>query len=792
MRKLVKITGFALAILILTIVKSHAQVLSDVQDNFNRYNLNAPQEKIYAHTDKNAYTAGEFLWLKLYYVDGINNHAAGLSKVAYVEILDKNQNPVIQAKIALDNGSGSGSIYIPVNLSSGNYVLRAYTNWMKNFNPDYYFYKQLTIINPLKSPDLQAKNLTPDYDVQFFPEGGNLVNGISSIVGFKGTDQWGRGIYFKGAILDNNNDTVARFEPYKFGIGRFTFKPDNHISYRAVIKIGSKLIEKKLPQIYDTGYVMSLTDNGSGQLLVTVNTDLPATDVYLFVHTRGEIKKVGSAVVNNGTAQFTIDKTIPGDGVTHITVFNSDKQPVCERLYFKRPTAKLLVDASTDQQQYSTRKKVSISIGTKDQDSNAVVANLSLSVYRLDSLQHTSQDDIRSYLWLSADLKGIIESPGYYFNNVNAEADLAIDNLMLTQGWRKFNWGDVLKTKAPVFSFLPEYNGPIITAKLTNQLTNKPEKNIIAYLAIPGKKVQMYTAVSDSLGQLIFNMADFFGPGEIVLQNNTLKDTIYHMDVLNPFSEQYAQFPISPFTITAGLQPAMENINFTTQVQNIYSGNKLRQFYDTGMDSSAFYGIPYKKYLLDNYTRFLTMEEVLREYVTEVNILHSKDGFHIKVLNENGFLGEGDPMVIIDGVPFFNANKLFAVDPLKIRKLEDVPFTYHWGPSVEDGIFSFTSYKGDLAGAEIDPHAVVLDYDGLEMQRVFYSPVYDTGPAYSSRMPDFRNVLYWAPFVITSTQAKNGISFYTSDQTGKYIGVIQGITADGIAGSQYFSFGVSK
>ena len=211
-----------------------------------------------------------------------------------------------------------------------------------------------------------------------------------------------------------------------------------------------------------------------------------------------------------------------------------------------------------------------------------------------------------------------------------------------------------------------------------------------------------------------------------------------------------------------------------------------------GIDSSAFYGIPYKTYLLDNYTRFLTMEEVMREYVSEVNITHSHDRFHIKVLSGNRYLNEGDPMVLIDGVPFFNSNKLFETDPLKIRKLEDIPFAYYWGPSVEEGIFSFTSYKGDLAGAEIDPHAVVLDYDGLELQRQFYSPLYDSEKAYKSHIPDFRNVLYWVPYITTNTQVKSSLSFYTSDQTGEYIGVLQGITANGEAGSQYFIFNVNK
>jgi hypothetical protein len=301
----------------------------------------------------------------------------------------------------------------------------------------------------------------------------------------------------------------------------------------------------------------------------------------------------------------------------------------------------------------------------------------------------------------------------------------------------------------------------------------------------------MYTARSDSSGRLIFNMKNFFGPGEIVAETNTEIDTNYRIDILNPFSEQFANLPLPHLSVTAEMQTEMQNHNLFTQVQNIYNGNKLKQFYDPQVDSSAYYGKPYKSYILDNYVRFTTVEEIMREYISEVNITNTKGKFYIKVLNEIGMY-EADPIVLIDGVPFFNTNKVFAADPLKMYKLDVIPFTFYWGPSVAGGLFSFTTYKGDLGGNEIDPHAVVLDYEGLEMQRQFYSPEYDTESAYKSHIPDFRNVLYWAPYINTTTTGKNNISFYTSDQTGHYIGVIQGLTANGTAGSQSFTFDVVK
>ena len=227
------------------------------------------------------------------------------------------------------------------------------------------------------------------------------------------------------------------------------------------------------------------------------------------------------------------------------------------------------------------------------------------------------------------------------------------------------------------------------------------------------------------------------------------------------------------------------------QVQNLYKPELLRQYNTNGIDSSAFYNKLYRTYLLDNYTRFTTMEEVLREYIQEVNVVKPKQHFHIKVIGgKSGYFLEGDPLVLLDGVPIFNMDKVFTIDPLKIKRLDVVNQEYFWGPTASSGILSYNSYKNDRGGFEIDPRAVILDYEGMQLQREFYSPVYQTPEQQKSRLPDFRNLLYWSPDVNTGTDGKAQAVFYTSDKAGKYIGVVQGIGANGQVGSHYFIFDV--
>jgi hypothetical protein len=794
--KKIKATAKTIALLIGGLLQFYtncsAQVLDQIKNSFNQYEQASVQEKVFVHTDKSTYLPGEILWFKIYDVDASFHKPLDLSKVVYIDVLDHDQNAVLQAKIAMKNGAGSGSLYIPVSLSNGNYKLRAYTNWMKNFSPDYYFEKNILIVNPLKTPDAITRQIQKDYDVQFFPEGGNLINGITSRVAFKVTAASGLALEaYEGFIVNGHNDTITRFKPLKFGMGSFMFSPGVNTTYKAIIKLRSGgQITKELPPVNSRGYAMQVKDNGGSQLEVTVSSVGAANDeVYLFAHTRQIVKIAQSSDLRSGTANFTIDKAKLGDGVSHITIFNKEKQPVCERLYFKRPTQQLLIGVSADQPQYATRKKVDINISAKNAGGAPVSANLSLSVYRIDSLQHIDAENIENYLWLKSDLRGNIESPDYYFKNINAETNEALDDLMLSQGWRRFQWNNILNKVSAVLNFLPEYNDHLITAKVVNTVTGRPADDIVVYLSVPGKRVQLYVSKSDSLGRLVFNTKQLFGPGEVIAQTDSERDSIYRIDVLSPFSERYAQHTVPRINPTSGMQKALEEHSLAMQVQNIYAGNKIKQFYDAGVDSSGFFGKPYKTYLLDNYTRFTTMEEVLREYIREVNVVRSHKRYHIKVLNDKGFL-EGDPMVMLDDVPVFNMDKVMAIDPLKVRKLEVIRERYYYGPSEQEGILSYTTYKGDLGGVEIDPHAVVLDYEGLQLQRAFYSPVYDTGEAMKSRIPDFRNLLFWQPNVLINASGKSQLSFYSSDQSGKYIGLIQGITANGHAGSQYFSFEV--
>ncbi|MDO8992811.1 MAG: hypothetical protein Q7U83_07095, partial [Daejeonella sp.] len=421
-KKLFRTLGMLLLVACFSDAFSQSFNQDSIAKQFFQYSEQNLQEKIYVHTDRELYLAGEILWFKLYNVNTVSNKSLDFSKVAYVEIMDKNLKPVLQAKISIDKGSGSGSLYLPVSLSSGNYQFRAYTSWMKNFSPDFYFEKNITLVNALTKPEKQlAEKEDRKFDVQFFPEGGNMVESLPAKLAFRAIDSQGKGIDFRGTLVDENNNSVLSFKPLKFGIGSFSFTPENGKTYRALIEIpGSKTIVKELPSA-KTGYVLQLENEGAERIKVKVHANEGASNqqLVLFVHTRQDKKLNESITLNGGRSEFLIEKNKLSEGISHFTLFNTSGKALAERLYFIRPYSQLNLGIKADKSAYSTRNKVSLELISKDEKGFDIDADASVSVFA-SSAGGSEDADIFNYLWLKSDLKGNIESPGYYLKNKDA------------------------------------------------------------------------------------------------------------------------------------------------------------------------------------------------------------------------------------------------------------------------------------------------------------------------------------------------------------------------------------
>ncbi|MDP4251963.1 MAG: hypothetical protein Q8918_17825, partial [Bacteroidota bacterium] len=483
-----------------------------IRNVFSNYRSSYVHEKIYVHTDKNFYLPGEILWFRVYDVDASFHRPLSISKLVYVELLDKTNKPVLQEKISLKPGEANGSFVIPAGILSGDYRFRAYTRWMRNFSADYFFEKAIRILNPEK-PVTDSMAAVPDrYDIQFFPEGGNLVEHLESKLGFRVTDVNGRGRSFEGILTDDRGDTLLKFHPLHLGLGHFSFTPSGGRRYKAILRFpDGRQLSRELPVAFPAGYVMSLSRESNERLTVTVRVsgNQESGRVFLLVHTRGSLKKLEGSELENGKAVFAIETKALGDGISQFTVFNHDGKPVCERLYFKYPEKELKIEANAGQSEFSTRKEIQLDLSSTDREDRPVPADMSLAVYRVDSLQQTDGSDISHYLYLTSDLGSGIESPDSYFSKGGDEEE-AMDNLMLTRGWRRFKWDEIIKNQPVKIEYAPEGNGHILEGKLLDNKSGAPVRQVEAYLSVPSARTQFRTNMSDSNGRVRFELDDFY------------------------------------------------------------------------------------------------------------------------------------------------------------------------------------------------------------------------------------------------------------------------------------------
>ncbi len=426
----------ALSLMICGACLAQDPFINKLTTSLSEHEARESKEKIYLQTDKSFYVAGEILWFKSYVVDASRNKLFSLSKVAYVEVLNRDSKPVIQGKILIQKGIGSGSFFIPLSLPTGSYKIRAYTNWMKNFGADYYFEKNITIANTMKRSQDTLLQKTAALDIQFFPEGGSLVDGTPGIVGFKAVDEYGKGVQVEGDIVDQDKAIIAHFQSGLFGMGRFEFIPSASKQYKAYVRVGgNQLTVANFPSVSQKGYTMKVvSDQNNLTITATSNYDGDNRPLYLLIHTRGVTKYTGSLPLDHGKGSVIIPLTIPGEGISSITLFNPGQQAVCERLIFRMPS-NLDLSAQSEMEEYQSRKKITthIHLNNLTADSSKS-ASLAMSVFRVDSLQSEEGPDIRAYLYLSSDIRGNIEHPEYYFTHKGEQYESAIENLMLTPG----------------------------------------------------------------------------------------------------------------------------------------------------------------------------------------------------------------------------------------------------------------------------------------------------------------------------------------------------------------------
>ncbi|MFZ9504232.1 MAG: hypothetical protein ACO263_06650 [Cyclobacteriaceae bacterium] len=774
-------------LLALSLVTSVAVAQQGPAEALQKYSASRPGEKIFAHLSQSDLITGELLWFSLFVTDAQSHRPSALSKMAYVELLGRDNKVVLQDKIVIDGGSGYGSFYLPATLQTGKYLFRAYTSWMKNSSPEFYFHREIQIVNTLRAPESVTSSIgLTRARAEFFPEGGYLVDGLPSRVGVHVYDEKGSGAEATGFIF-SKGDTVARFSTKKFGFSDFKFTPKSDRSYTVVLKdLNGQAIAAQLPEIRKSGMTLNVKPDPNGNVKVDVYSSTPdrSENLRLVLHCRSVVSADRSVTLRDGRGQVELSATLLAPGINHLTFFNEQMQPILERLYFKKPDVQSLT-VQSGQSVYAIRSKGRIGF-SGIQDS---LTRLSVSVVHADSL--VDYDDITSYLYLSSDLHGKVESPAFYFSD-GPEVSAVADLLMLTHGWRRFDWKELFVQASPEPRYLPELKSHLITAKFEGISGTDPVAGKTAYLSSPGKMIRLYTARSDESGRLYFEVKPGQVGGRLIIQPEK-NDSTLRVVAEDPFSSAFKNWNPQDVRLFSSQAAALTQRSIDMQVQDIYREQETFFSRSTlAADSTPFYGQPDEQYQLDDYVRFPSLEEVMREFVKGVWVRKRAGHFRLIVQDKevNRMFNES-PMLLLDGVPVADADKLFEVDALKIKRIDVIARKYFTGPLVSEGLISLSTYDGQMAGLSPDPRSAVVDLTSLEEKRIFKAPAYTTIQSRDDRMPDRRRLLYFNHNLMTSST--NGeIEFFTSDTEGKFLIRLNGLSSAGVPISGLAWFTVSR
>ncbi|MEM1258331.1 MAG: carboxypeptidase-like regulatory domain-containing protein [Bacteroidota bacterium] len=427
---------------------SNDAFIQKLEDALTLYYKSNPTEKVYLHVDRETYSAGDDLWFSGYVVLGPNNMYSQVSKVLYVSLIGPDNTVIHSQQHTVQEGKCSGYLHIPKSLNQGNYQVRAYTQWMLNFDDDAFFYtKTLKVLNPT-IPQVTSVSKIGDMDVQFFPEGGHLVAGLTQKVAFKVLGADGLERNFKGKVVDDNGKIVASLNTMFQDMGFFTITPDHQKSYTAVLKDGTTFA---IPKILDNGYAITVDNSGVKSIKVRVQASdsLRKNPFYIIGHSPQRKLFQGKFIFGDTPlVTFEIPKTKLQSGIFTITLLDEDQKPWSERVAFVNNRDELIIDAKLNENRLEKRGKIIVDVKVSDVYGNPVSTSLSIAITDAGQApKDKNENNILTHLLLQSDIKVPLKNPMALIAKEDRASMLKKDLLMLTHDWRSFDWQEAWAMK---------------------------------------------------------------------------------------------------------------------------------------------------------------------------------------------------------------------------------------------------------------------------------------------------------------------------------------------------------
>lgn len=772
-------------------------------------------EKAYLHFDRPYpyYVAGNVMYFKAYVTMGELHQPSTISGILHVDLIGKGDVLLQTRSIALTNGVGWGDFSLPDTLQKGSYRIRAYTNYMRNRDHAYYFDKYISVSSPNNVDRVaQAPKKAGQASVQFFPEGGSLVTDIHSKVAFKAVGPDGLGVDLKGTIMDNDNKEVAKIESSHFGMGVFDFIPEEGKKYTA-----------KLTYADGSKATVNLPDAAAKGIVLAVNTDNPAKmgieiranrayykenmnkDVNLLVYWSGSVKKINTKL-DNAVLGLDVPTASMMTGIVQVTLFSESGEPLSERLAFVQNGDQLGITVTSNKPAYTRRENVLLNLNAKTKDGSAAKGSFSVSVIDESKIavDENAETTILTSLLLTQDLKGYVEKPNYYFANVTQETRGNLDALMLTQGYRRFVWKQLLNDNAAKTDVYKPERSFVISGTVKMKTGGAPVANAQVTL-LPSAGGAVKSATTDGEGKFSFPDMIFETGASFVIKTDSKsgkKAVVVALDkpagggaAIDPGNAIEAGYNPNA-DILASLQNSQSGVMTASNDPKVYLKNDKVTAKRTGSyRSSNLGGAGHADQVIngdsfENSPSLITaLNGVARDVDFREGVPYLKTG---TVMSTSG-VSNNPMLIVVDGVE--GGGSLDAILPRVVETVEILkgPNASIYGVAGGAGVIVVTTRQNlpaefGVMSKEMSPGVFSFTPEGFYKAKEFYSPQYNIADA--SKLPDTRTTIFWKPNVVTDNDGNAAVTFFNSDGTGTYRVVVEGMDTKGNLGRQVFKYKV--
>jgi len=740
------------------------------------------------------YNYGETLWFKAYILS--DNSPSKISTTLYAELINE-KGTILQRQTMPVLQSGAASHFdLPDSNSRSKLYIRAYTAWMLNFDSTFMLVKPVNLLSAV------SQKVPASYTLSLFPEGGDLVDNVEGRVAFKTNDQDGKPFAVAGSISNAQGAELAKFKSTHQGMGYFSIAVQAGEKYKATWKDPAGVLhETVLPNAKRESAALRL-DHSFGNLTYTITRPTDASDDYkeFTVLAQMHQQTTYAARINMRnktavTAPIGLD-SLP-DGIMQVTIFNKLQEPVAERIVFvNNNTYSFITDLHLVEKNLTARGKnvLQVDVGGRLQ------SNLSIAVTDagLDARQGP-QDHIYSQLLLTSDLKGAVYNPAYYFASEEDSVKQQLDLVMMTNGWRRFKWQDLISNQWPIIKEEPgnylSIKGNVfgltpvqLNDKMLTGFMQTSEKSSNSFLNIPVNKdgsfmlsniyffdtVKLFYQFSNDKNKSLTNQASF------AFTNGLPRPPLVAMQQLQ---KQYFALRPPQELVLKNLQQQSKYLSLAQQQKikvletvtvtgkRISPEEKLDKEYASGLFSSGNSRIFDTEN--DPFARSaISVLDYLRGKVAGLQI--TTDGSQGGSITRRGsetsvFLNEMNTQIdMLQSTPMSDVAMIKVFDP---------PFFGAVGGGAGGAVAVYTK-KGSSGGGNIQGlnKATLQGYSAI---KEFYTPNYENpGPA--EELADLRTTLYWNPFLLMDAKNRRVTLPFFNNVSGKKIRVIiEGLNEEG-------------